>query len=199
MAEALATIGLAGNILDFIEVASKVVSRLNEFNNDLKDSTNALKVIQTQLPLIVDGLRRIEDRANTGILDDGAKAALEPVILECRNQTQRLSGILDKVLPASAASKWERKKKAILSLMRDNVVKEISGALSSYLQTLTFYHIIGNPRPDPVVRKGFWTVPFDRNPSFIGRDAIFEQIDRSVNIPEGSQPKVALFGLGGIG
>lgn len=199
MAEALAAIGLASSIIAFVDIAQKVVFRLNEFSNVLEDSTNALVRIQTQLPLILDGLRRIKDRADSDKLNDGAKAALEPVALQCHKQTQRLSDILDRVLPASDASKWERRKKAILSLTTDRKVKEISEALGQYLQTSTFYHSIGEARPDSVVKKAFWLVPFDRNPAFVGRDAIFEQIDQSFNVPEGTQPKVALVGLGGIG
>ncbi|KAL1857530.1 hypothetical protein Daus18300_010288 [Diaporthe australafricana] len=189
MAEALAAIGLASSIVAFVDVAQKVASRLNEFSNDLKDSTNSLIRIQTQLPLILDGLKRIKDRADSGKLNDRAKAALEPVVLECHKQTQRLSDILDSVLPASDASKWRRRKKAILSLTTDRKMKEISEALSQYLQTLTFYHSIGEARPVSVVEKAFWLVPFDRNPAFVGRDAIFGQIDQSFSVPEGTQPK----------
>lgn len=199
MAEALAVIGLVGNIIAFVDFAQKVTSRLNEFSNNLKDCPKSLKQIQTQLPLIIDGIRMIKGRADSGKLDDDAKAALEPVIWECQQQTQRLGEILDDVLPESNSSSWERRKKAIRSLATDRKVEDISEALNRYLHTLTFYHVIEGSRPDPVVRNTFWLVPFDRNLTFVGRNAVFDKIDQSFNVREGSQPKVALCGLGGIG
>lgn len=173
MAEALAVIGLVGNILAFVDFAQKVVSRLNEFSNNLKDSTKSVKQIQMELPLIIDGIRRIKGRAETGKLDDEAKAALEPIIQECQHQTQRLSDILDDVIPAADSYSWERRKKAILSLATDRKVEEISGALHRYLQILTFYHVIDGTQPDPPVKRAYWLVPFDRNSSFVGQDDIF--------------------------
>ncbi|KAL7939388.1 P-loop containing nucleoside triphosphate hydrolase protein [Trichoderma chlorosporum] len=45
----------------------------------------------------------------------------------------------------------------------------------------------------------FWFVPFDRNFSFVGRNETFAQIDHIFEFKGGSQPRVALCGLGGIG
>lgn len=199
MAEALAVIGLVGNIVAFVEFSQKVVTRLDEFSNNLKYSTKSLKQIQTELPLIIDAIQRIKDRADSGKLDDNAKTSLGPVVLECQQQAQRLSDILDNILPASDSSTWERRKKAILSLKTDRKVEEISKALGRYVQTLTFYHVIDGARPDPVVENTFWLIPFDRNPMFVGRDVVFEKIHEAFNVREGSQPKTALYGLGGIG
>lgn len=48
--------------------------------------------------------------------------------------------------------------------------------------------------PDP-----FWIVPFDRNISFVGRNETFTEIDQAFEVKDGSQPRAALCGLGGIG
>ncbi|KAH7318086.1 P-loop containing nucleoside triphosphate hydrolase protein [Stachybotrys elegans] len=52
--------------------------------------------------------------------------------------------------------------------------------------------------PPPYSQARF-LVPFDRNPSFVGRKVIFDAIERELDVPEGTQPKAALCGLGGIG
>lgn len=88
MAEAFAAAGLASSSIAFVDFAQKIVSRLNEFSGDLKDSTNALIQIQTQLPVIIDGLRRIKDRADSGKLDDRVKAAMEPIVQACHGQVR---------------------------------------------------------------------------------------------------------------
>lgn len=199
MAEAFAAVGLASSIVAFVDFAQKVVSRLNEFSGDLTDATNAPAQIQTRLPIIIDGLRRIRDRVDSGNLDDGAKAALQPIVQACHRQVETLSDILDSVLPASDASRWERRKKAIQSLKADSKVKRASEILSQNLQSLTFYHSIGDPVSQPVAKTAFWLVPFDRNQNFVGRESIFDQVDLGFKVTEGSQPKVALYGLGGIG
>ncbi|KAH8126039.1 P-loop containing nucleoside triphosphate hydrolase protein [Trichoderma asperelloides] len=95
--------------------------------------------------------------------------------------------------------------KAIKSLTYDKKIEEIAESLESYTKTLIFHQVIDNfnnlkveqqppPYPDPL-----WLVPFDRNPSFVGRDGIFEEIDQAFAVQGGSQPKAALCGLGGIG
>lgn len=199
MAEAFATIGLASSIVAFVDFAQKVVSRLNEFSNDFRDGTNALTQIQTQLPVIIEGLRKIRARADTRQLDDQAKAALQPIVLACHRQIELLSETLDRVLPAADASKWERRKKAIQSLTTDGKVKNTSEILSQHLHTLTFYHSIGEPDPEFVAKKIYWLVSFDRNSAFVGRETLFNEIEETFRVPEGTQPKVALYGLGGIG
>ncbi|KAL7904569.1 P-loop containing nucleoside triphosphate hydrolase protein [Trichoderma velutinum] len=45
----------------------------------------------------------------------------------------------------------------------------------------------------------FWLVPFDRNTSFVGRNETFTEINRAFEVKDGSQPRAALCGLGGIG
>lgn len=198
MAEALAVVGLVGNILGFVDFAQKVASRLNEFSSDLEGVPKSLRQIQAELPLIIDGVGRLKARADSGKLDEKAKAALGPVIAQCQQKTQRLGDILDKILPAADASSWDRKMKAIRSLAKDGEVEDVSEALGRCISILTFYSVIDGAQ-SVAAKKIFWLVPFDRNPNFVGRAAMFDQMDQALDVPEGSQPKLALHGLGGIG
>lgn len=43
-----------------------------------------------------------------------------------------------------------------------------------------------------------WSVPFTRNPQFVGRQAQFDQLETTL-FAKDSPPKTAIFGLGGIG
>ena len=42
-------------------------------------------------------------------------------------------------------------------------------------------------------------VPFRRNEDFVGREYILEKLERSLTARKDYQPRVALWGLGGIG
>jgi uncharacterized protein YutE (UPF0331/DUF86 family) len=203
MVDALAAVGLASAIVQFIDYATKIINRLADFGAALDQVPKAFKQIKTELPLIIDGVRRIKDQAESCKLNKSTEDALQAVIHECQVETERLNDILEKTIPTVGASSWERRKKAITSLAKDKKVEEIADALGKYVRTLTFHQTIEGglrsealPTPKPKV---FWLVPFDRNPSFVGRDGTFKEIDETFKVKEGSQPKAALCGLGGIG
>ena len=45
-----------------------------------------------------------------------------------------------------------------------------------------------------------WMVPIDRNPNFVGRDKILEQLETQLGAVDGDYRRTAaLYGLGGIG
>src|ERR1700730_7196027 len=48
------------------------------------------------------------------------------------------------------------------------------------------------------MRKACWTVPFARNPQFVGRNSQLDQLEETLSA-EQQPPKVAIFGLGGVG
>jgi hypothetical protein len=139
------------------------------------------------------------------LIDKETQEALISVIRSCLAETKQLDKVIEKALPSTDDSSWERKFKGIKSLAYDKKIEEIAESLESYTKTLIFHQVIDNfsnlkaeqqipSYPDPL-----WLVPFDRNPSFVGRDEIFAEIDRAFAVQGGSQPKAALCGLGGIG
>lgn len=203
----VSAIGLAAAILQFIDVANKVVARLSDFGDAIEQAPRAFRQIHTELPLIIDCLRRIKVQDNEGILDTLTRNALGPVVQECYKETERLRDLLADILPSAQASSWERRVKAVKSLGSDKKVENIADALAKYVKTLTFHQVLANSatarapsQPQPVAPwKPFWLVPYDRNLSFVGRDDIFDEIEKTFSVPQDSQPKAALCGLGGIG
>ena len=48
--------------------------------------------------------------------------------------------------------------------------------------------------------KPIWTVPINRNPSFVGREEVFRELERKFAGQNGEYQRIAvLHGLGGIG
>jgi hypothetical protein len=80
----------------------------------------------------------------------------------------------------------------------------IAAAMNSYVGILTLHQVVDLSHSSkfeqpPSYQQAYWLVPYDKNPSFVGRDAIFEEIESALTVEEGVQPKTALYGLGGIG
>ncbi|KAK4463265.1 P-loop containing nucleoside triphosphate hydrolase protein [Cladorrhinum samala] len=194
----LTALSLAAAILQFVEAGSKIVKRLSEFTADLDDIPRSFRQVRTELPLIIDGLRRINEQVEAGLVESSTEAALLPVVRECLQSAIELNNLLDRIIPPATASSWERRKKAIASLSKDKKVDELARALEKYVRILTFHQVTSAPAKTS--RACFWFVPFDRNPAFVGRDAVFQAVDQAFNVRTvGSQPKVSLCGLGGIG
>ena len=193
-------IGLTAAIVQFVEFGTKIVKRLSDFSNSLDQIPEAFRQVVTILPLIINGARRIQDQAKSNDISPSTQEALLPVLLECRGAAQRLEELLERLLPSTTASSWERKRKALVSLAHDSEVQDIAKALDKYVLVLIFHQVIdGSARDLPKSVEASWLVPFDRNPAFVGRDEIFGAIDDAFNVREGTQPKAALCGLGGIG
>ncbi|KAK4443369.1 short-chain dehydrogenase [Podospora aff. communis PSN243] len=199
----LTAIGFAAALVQFIELGCKITKRLVDFSNNLDQLPKAFRRVGTELPLIIDGVRRIQQQVKNDDISPSSQEALLPVLRECHDAAQRLEALLENVLPSASASSWERKKKAFLSLAHDGKVEEIAETLGKYVSVLTFHQVIRSSAPDrepiPDQPSIWWLVPFDRNAAFVGRDGIFNVIDKLLKVGEGSQPKAAMCGLGGIG
>lgn len=135
----ITAVSLAGTIIQFIELGTKVAVRVADFSSAVDDVPRAFKQIRTKLPLILDGLRRIQRNIDNGLVDKETQEALMPVVKSCLTETQQLNKIIEKALPSSDDSSWERKMKGIKSLTYDTKIEEISKSLESYTEILIFH------------------------------------------------------------
>ncbi|KAK3989393.1 short-chain dehydrogenase [Cladorrhinum sp. PSN332] len=202
----LTALGLAGNIVQFIEVGSKLVKRLSDFRDSVNETPQAYRQVKAKLPLIVEGLDRIKDQAESGLFKPSAEASLVLVIRECCRAANELIELLDRAIPSVTDSNWQRMGKGIVSLTLDKKLNTLDHAIKQYTDVLEFHQIVWlvgaveAKSLTPEERSStFWLVPFDRNSSFVGRNSVFQAIDEAFTVSEGSQPKAALCGLGGIG
>jgi hypothetical protein len=204
MAEALAVVGVVSSIIQLVDFSAKVVKRLEDFTRSAGEVPRTFRQIKTELPLITNSLRRIQEQAQVKSVDEATIDAVEPVIKDCLREVGRLDAILDKAVPSGEASSWERRKKAFLSLGKDKQVEDIATLIGRYVQVLTLHQAIEGSRPPDSHQaaakpRSYALIPSDRNPKFVEREDVFTQIEKIFNVKEGSQPKTALFGLGGIG
>jgi hypothetical protein len=213
MAEALAAVGLASAIVQFVDFGIKVVKRLSEFSVDLNDVPRTFREINSQLPLIINLLRQTKAQADAqGLSEDTAKA-LKIVVARCSVKVKELEKILNKAVPTNQDSTWKRRAKAITSLRHDKTVADIQASLERNLRLLTGYQTFNTaslftnlpegpaaPPAQTVTQaaevKPCFMVRFEQDPTFVGREDEIREINARF---EQQQHRVVLSGIGGVG
>lgn len=108
MAEALAVVGLISAIVQFLDFSSKLVTRLNEFQSAVGDVPKTFQDIKTELPLLLDTLKRTREQFESGQISKATQEALIPVVDGCCAQVVLLDSTLIKTLPTPTESSWKR-------------------------------------------------------------------------------------------
>jgi hypothetical protein len=139
MAEVLAGMSIAANIIQLVDFSTKVLTRLEECTASLHDRLpTSFKHVQAQLELLLVGLNRTRDAINDGAVDERAVPPLRKAIKNCTEEMQALDEILKKTIPKAGASGLRRKLKALESLRYDGDVARISQTVAGYITPLTF-------------------------------------------------------------
>jgi len=144
MAEAIAALGVAVSIIQFIDFGSKMLVRLDEFHSYAGRTGRHLKSfwgLQTDLQVLLDALRQTQYSIEAGCLSATTHSALCPAIRTCRAQIEALDLIFAKSLPRPGDSWTRRTRRAIASLRQDSQVAEIRDQLNSSIQALTLHHV----------------------------------------------------------
>ncbi|KAL9043578.1 MAG: hypothetical protein Q9214_003240 [Letrouitia sp. 1 TL-2023] len=197
--------GLAATIVAFIDVGTKVATRVKELS-DAGNIPEVFRDIRTRLPLIISiigGARHATDN-----LSSEAESAFEEIVRQCFKQISQLDEILEKVIVSRADSRFRKVVKAGVSLVEEERVQRIAAALRDNVQLLTFLNVTpgekGRPKADrrpseapPSYESatGAFLVPFSRDEQFVGRESSLRSIASSFE----TQNRVAISGMGGIG
>ncbi|KAH7118875.1 hypothetical protein B0J11DRAFT_582674 [Dendryphion nanum] len=140
MAEVLVIVGVVASIVQLVDFSTRVARRIEEFHSHTGEIPKSFQSIKAELPLLSNTLQQLKDAIDAGMVADGTKQALLPVIEGCREQVTQLDAILAKTLPEVNDSWRERSKKAIKSLNKDAKVESIAKILRNYIGILTFYY-----------------------------------------------------------
>jgi hypothetical protein len=200
MAEGLVVIGLVSVIAQLADFATKVVDRLNEFHSSLNEVPQIFRDIKNQLPLLILTLEDTQSRANARRISEETAEKLKHGVSGCLSQVKRLEDIMAKTIPAERDSTLNRRLKALASLAHEKTVQHIRSEVDRYALYLTCYNsspFLNNLSTwESSQRKPVFTVKFDRDPSFIGREDIIKEIDERF---KARQRRVAIAGIGGVG
>jgi hypothetical protein len=195
MAESLAIIGLVSAIAQFVDLSTKIIQRLTEFQSSLDEAPQTFRDLIVQLPLLRQTLKSTKAHAETGIIDVVTQKAVLEVVEACQTQVQRLDDILVKTLPATGDTRLRRGVKAFKSVSQERDVQQIVGRIQQYQISLIHHQTSPATLALPVRRKAMFTVPFERDPRFTGQQDQMNDIDKLFK----RRGRVALAGLGGVG
>lgn len=195
MAEALAIIGLASAIVQFVDFSAKIVDRLQDFHSSVNAVPKAFRDVKVELPLLLDTLKRTQEQVESGAISRETQEALLPVVEGCRSQVELLDSTLVKTLPKPGDSSWRRGMMAFSSVGQEKKVEQITSTLRKYVQTLTYHQATGARTLVIRPSKPCFIMPFDRDQSFVGREDVLQEIE----IRFQNQRRVALAGIGGVG
>ena len=140
--EPLTVIGLAGNIVQFVEFGATVVLRLQKFLRHPNERLGLFGDIGERLPLLLDALGRMHTQIIQGNVRKSTQDALIPVVSGCFEQISQLKKILDKTVPDWTDSNLDRGFKALRSICKDKSVESISLKLDKYILILTFHSTV---------------------------------------------------------
>ena len=104
---------LVSNIVQFIDLGTKVAKRLDEMRVTIEDSPRVFQAIRIQLPLLVDTLQQVKAQAEQGNISASTEKALIPVIDGCMEQVNSVDEIIQKIVVVAGDSSWQRSRKAL--------------------------------------------------------------------------------------
>ena len=210
MAEIIAIVGLVASIASLVELNTKVLSRLHEFNSKSSEIPESFRSLSTRLPLLTATLQHIQPQAEDGRFPDNMTKALKAVVDDTSTQISDIQTSLSKVYPSDSTSKLERALKALRSLAKEDKVQQVLEKIYRNNEILVLHQTIwyvdtGNrilealsklsvtpvTLPDPSSN-----IPFRRDPDFVDRGAILDQIHQKCALPAS---RTALVVLGGVG
>jgi hypothetical protein len=138
----LTTIALAGNILQFVDLGTTVVLRLQKFLRHPNERLGLFGDIGERLLLLLNALGRMSTQIIQGNVRKSTQEALILVVSGCFEQISQLKKILDKTVPDLTDSNLDRGLKALRSICKDKSIESISLKLDKYISILTFHSTV---------------------------------------------------------
>lgn len=127
--EALAAIGLATNIITFIDFSYKLISGSHQIFN----SVSGLTLESSRLGTVVDDLKSITDRLVSDLPGDTKnERELCQLAENCRVVSEELSDILSPVRLTGKKSKWKAFRAKWKNMLKEKNIAAIEEKLNSY-------------------------------------------------------------------
>lgn len=139
MAEALTVVGLVANVVQLVDLVSRILRRLEEYQSGARESPEVFRHVNTELPVLLNALQQTKAMIDSPAMQGETKRLLLPAIDSCEVQIRSLNDVIGKALPAPGDSWTRRSKKALGSFRYHGRVKKIMAVVRGYIQTLTYH------------------------------------------------------------
>jgi hypothetical protein len=135
--EALAAIGLAGNIVQFVDFSGRLISESIELYHSYDGALAENVDIETATKHLVVLIKRLKDDAI--IAGDGALQNLSHL---CRNAAIDLLVALDKVKVKNRQQRWSSIRKALRSVWSKEEIRELEQRLVKFKEELNLHVVV---------------------------------------------------------
>ena len=158
--------GLAAAIVNFIDLGSKIVTRINELS-EAGDIPKVFRSTENRVFIFSRVLERTQREAAN--LSPQAEKKLEEILRECFDQIRQLDEILNKVKVSKGDSWYKKVVKASVSLYEEGRVHKIATSLKENVESLTLLSNTPVEKERPKVQR--W--PSEPPPSYRNTVGIF--------------------------
>jgi hypothetical protein len=202
-------VGLVASIIQIVQVTVQVANTVKEFCSDARGVPAVFHNIDVQLPPLISSLNTLRDEQHLGSLTQQARIDLQKLLDACSKQVALLDTLLVKIKPEREDGFFERGRKAMFFLQKQDKLKKIVKELDHFRLTLALYfihsvhqHVVKPIQAPPAEMKQIHNIPPLRVNNFVPRVDLLAQliatIDGAPLAP--SQPKVVVvLGMGGQG
>jgi len=118
-AEALAAVGLASNVLQFVDFTFKLCAQIKEYASSASGLPKELSQQAVQLSALLNLLKGLSQQSDGPKLGTG-------VLEECQSQAQKLSDLLESLRGGGDKSRWRTARVALRSLKREEQIGKVS-------------------------------------------------------------------------
>lgn len=117
-AEALAAVGLASNVVQFVEFTARLCVRIQEYASATSGLPKELAQQAAQLAELLILLKELSQQSDGAILDVGITG-------QCQTQAEELSNLLDSLRAGAGKGRWGTAKTAFKSLKRIQQIDKV--------------------------------------------------------------------------
>lgn len=221
MAEAAAAIGLVASIVQFIEVGTKFVTRVNEFASASTEVPKSFLALKDRVALLTITLQEVQRQVSGGLMSDAAAKVLEPIVKRSLTNTRELIRLIEKAVPNATSSRFGKLTQALKSLAYDIKVQRIMTQLEKDIQAFVFNQTTSQTDAVERIRQDLAGLNVASNTaslnyslglclgeapqldatSFVGRETELAQLCEwlTPQLSPSSQNVVAISGMGGLG
>ena len=136
--EALAAVGLVGNIVQFVGFSRTLISKSTQLYHSCDGALQENIDIENAVTHLLLLNKKLKDDAIT--VGDGA---LQTLCLSCRESAIDLLEALDKVKVKDKQQKWESIRKALQSVWSKKEIKELKQRLAEITRDLNIHVVVG--------------------------------------------------------
>jgi hypothetical protein len=124
-AEVLAAVGLASNVLQFVDFTTKLCAQIKEYASSASGLPKELSQQALQLSALLALLKGLSQQPNGPKLE-------KDVLGQCETQAQELSDLLESLRGGGGKSRWETAKVAFKSLKRTQQIDKVGYKLALF-------------------------------------------------------------------